>query len=164
MAEPALLSCLKAVVKCIHSIEPRAIDDVAGAHVQYPSEFLPQQNAAGVHDNPAAVKIVSCAVAKVKRNDGRNWVPGGMPTREVDRIYGMLLLALKEGRTEAETDTSGQKQAVEVVQATLDSFFTAVLATVHAGAVTVHVVDVVLPPPTLSSDVELLQDSPIAKT
>ena len=78
--------------------------------------------------------IVTRAVAKVKRNDDRNWVPGGMPIHEVDRIYGMLLLALKEGRTEAETDTSGPKEAVEVVQATLDSFFTAVLATVHAGA------------------------------
>ena len=78
--------------------------------------------------------IVTRAVAKVKRNDDRNWVPGGMPIHEVDRIYGMLLLALKEGRTEAETDTSGPKEAGEVIQAQLDSFFTAVLATVHAGA------------------------------
>ena len=46
----------------------------------------------------------------------------------------MHLFALKEGRTEAEKDTSGPKEAGEVVQATLDSFFTAVLATVHAGA------------------------------
>ena len=78
--------------------------------------------------------IVARAVAKVKRNDGRNWVPGGMPTHQVDRIYGMQLLELKEGRTEAETDTSGPKEAGEVIQATLDSFFTAVLATVNAGA------------------------------
>ena len=90
-----------------------------------------------LNDDPlAAAKadIVARAVAKVKRNDDRNWVPGGMPIHEVDRIYGMLLLALKEGRTEAETDTSGPKEAGEVIQATLDSFFTAVLATVHAGA------------------------------
>ena len=139
MSEPALLSCLKAVVKCIHSIEPRAIDDVASAHVQYPSEFLPQQNAAGVQaavkiDNPAAVKIVTRAVAKVKRNDGRNWVPGGMPTHEVDRIYSMLLLALKEGRMEAITDTSVLMEAAKVIEAVLKSFGTAVLATVNAGA------------------------------
>ena len=83
---------------------------------------------------PAIEDLITRAVAKVKRNDDRNWVPGGMPIHEVDRIYGMLLLALKEGRLEAETDTSGPKKPAEVVQAELDSFFTAVLATVHAGA------------------------------
>ena len=93
---------------------------------------LTLEAALGSAANPG--KIVARAVAKVKRNDDRNWVPGGMPIHEVDRIYGMLLLALKEGRTEAETDTSGPKEAGEVIQATLDSFFTAVLATVHAGA------------------------------
>ena len=35
---------------------------------------------------------------------------------------------------EAVVDTSGPKKAVEVIRAQLDSFFTAVLATVHAGA------------------------------
>ena len=92
---------------------------------------LTLEAALGSGANPG---IVARAVAKVKRNDDRNWVPGGMPTHEVDRIYGMLLLALKEGRTEAEKDTSGPKKPGEVIQEELDSFFTAVLATVHAGA------------------------------
>ena len=83
---------------------------------------------------PAIEDLITRAVAKVKRSDGRNWVPGGMPIDEVDEIYGIHLLALKEGRMKAVVDASGPKQAGEVVQATLDSFFTAVLATVHAGA------------------------------
>ena len=86
---------------------------------------------------PAIEDLITSAVAKVKKNkDGKleTWVPGGMPIDEVDEIYGIHLLALKEGRMKAVTDTSGPKKAVEVVQAQLDSFFTAVLATVHAGA------------------------------
>ena len=97
-----------------------------------PAKVAPAKgNSTGRSANPG---IVARAVAKVKRNDDRNWVPGGMPTHQVDRIYGMQLLELKEGRMEAETETSGPKEAVEVIQAQLDSFFTAVLATVHAGA------------------------------
>ena len=86
---------------------------------------------------PALQDLITRAVAKVKKNkDGKleTWVPGGMPIDEVDEIYGIHLLALKEGRMKAVTDTSGPKKAVEVVQEELDSFFTAVLATVHAGA------------------------------
>ena len=86
---------------------------------------------------PALENLITRAVAKVKKNkDGKleDWVPGGMPIDEVDEIYGIHLLALKEGRMKAVTDTSGPKKAANVIEAQLKSFFTAVLATVEAGA------------------------------
>ena len=45
----------------------------------------------------AAGGIVTRAAAKVKRNDGRNWVPDGMPIDELDDVHGVKLQALKQG-------------------------------------------------------------------
>ena len=38
---------------------------------------------------PAIEDLITRAVAKVKRSDGRNWVPGGMPIDEVYDIYAI---------------------------------------------------------------------------
>ena len=42
----------------------------------------------------AAGGIATRAAAKVKRNDGRNWVPDGMPIDELDDVHGVTHLAL----------------------------------------------------------------------
>ena len=78
--------------------------------------------------------IVARAAAKVKWPDDEQWVTNGMPIHELDELHGVLLLALKEGRMEAITDTSVLMEAAKVVEAVLKSFGTAVLATVNAGA------------------------------
>ena len=102
------------------------------------TEFARGLGGGGTHSakltRAAAGGIATRAAAKVKRNDGRNWVPDGMPIDELDDVHGVKLQALKQGLLEAVKDTSGPKQAGETVKAQLDSFGTAVLATVEAGA------------------------------
>ena len=125
------LAAAKAEAEQAKAEAVRAKAEAEQAKLEMQRLKLALEAALGRAENPG---IVARAAAKVKWPDDEQWVTNGMPIHELDELHGVLLLALKEGRMEAITDTSVLMEAAKVVEAVLKSFGTAVLATVNAGA------------------------------